>query len=157
MPCPWRAQGHGCGPVQSELERATSPRQSGAGRLCGLFQQNWSVILPSYELTSRQRSCHLRANISRRGGLNLSRPSRSGSITQCMAASWLHPVQTQNNTSETLLFILSQKRNITALNHMSAFQTCNSQSMFNTINTEKLLGTSRSPKFKTILNDLLKH
>lgn len=45
-------------------------------------------------VTSRQRSCHLLANISSRGGLNLSRPRRSGSITQCMAASWLQPVYT---------------------------------------------------------------
>lgn len=48
--------------------------------------------------TSRQRSCHLRANISSRGGLNLSKPSRSGSMTQCMAASWLQPTQTHNHT-----------------------------------------------------------
>lgn len=44
--------------------------------------------------TSRQRSCHLLANISSKGGLYLSRPRRSGSITQCMAASWLHPAHT---------------------------------------------------------------
>lgn len=48
--------------------------------------------------TSRQRSCHLRANISSRGGLNLSKPRRSGSMTQCMAASWLQPTQTHNHT-----------------------------------------------------------
>lgn len=48
--------------------------------------------------TSRQRSCHLRASISSRGGLNLSKPRRSGSMTQCMAASWLQPTQTHNHT-----------------------------------------------------------
>lgn len=49
---------------------------------------------PSWTLTSRHRSCHRRANISRSGGQNLSGPRRSGSITQCIAASWLQPVRT---------------------------------------------------------------
>lgn len=51
--------------------------------------------------TSRHRSCHLLASISSRGGLYLSRPRRSGSITQCMAASWLHPVQTHTKSKSS--------------------------------------------------------
>lgn len=51
--------------------------------------------------TSRHRSCHLLASISSRGGLYLSRPRRSGSITQCMAASWLHPGQTHTKSKSS--------------------------------------------------------